>query len=67
MPSDESDQPAHLHSLIRIFTEHILDSQGCKVSYVTMEMLIKFAECAGKLDLHWVHMSEGMFSSITLI
>ena len=24
--------PVHLHSLIRIFTGHILDSQGCKVS-----------------------------------
>ena len=31
-PSEDSDQPAHSRSLIRIFTERILDSQGCKVS-----------------------------------
>ena len=31
-PSEDSDQPAISRSLIRIFTGHILDSQGCKVS-----------------------------------
>ena len=31
-PSEDSDQTAHSRSLIRIFTERILDSQGCKVS-----------------------------------
>ena len=31
-PSEDSDQPAHSRNLIRIFTGHILDSQGCKVS-----------------------------------
>ena len=31
-PSKDSDQPAHSRSLIRIFTRHILDRQGCKVS-----------------------------------
>ena len=30
--SEDSDQPAHSRSLIRIFTERILDSQECKVS-----------------------------------
>ena len=30
--SDDSDQPARSRSLIRIFTGHILDSQGCKLS-----------------------------------
>ena len=30
--SEDSDQPAHSRSLIRIFTGRILDSQGCKVS-----------------------------------
>ena len=30
--SEDSDQPAHLCSLIRIFSGHILDGQGCKVS-----------------------------------
>ena len=31
IPSEDSDQPAHSRSLIRIFTGSILDSQGCKV------------------------------------
>ena len=31
-PSEESDQPAHSRSLIRIFTGHILDSQGAVFS-----------------------------------
>ena len=31
-PSEDSDQPAHSRSLIRIFTGRILDSQDCKVS-----------------------------------
>ena len=30
-PSEDSDQPAYCCSLIRIFTGHILDSQGCIV------------------------------------
>ena len=32
MPSKDSDQPAHSHSLIRLFTGHILDSKECDVS-----------------------------------
>ena len=32
VPSQHPDQPAHSCSLFRIFTEWILDSQGCKVS-----------------------------------
>ena len=30
--SEDSSQPAHLYNLLRTFTKHILDSQGCKVS-----------------------------------
>ena len=30
-PIEDSDQPAHSYSLIRIFTGRILDSQGCNV------------------------------------
>ena len=33
-PSEDSDQPAHSRSLIRIFTGRILDNQGGKVSQV---------------------------------
>ena len=32
VPSENSDQLAHLRSLINIFTRRILGSQGCKVS-----------------------------------
>ena len=32
VPSEDSDQPENLCSLIKIFSRHILDSQGCKVS-----------------------------------
>ena len=32
-PSEDSDQPACSRSLIRIFTGHALDSQGCKVFF----------------------------------
>ena len=32
VPSEDSDQSAHLHCLMRIFTGLIFDSQGCKVS-----------------------------------
>ena len=31
-PSEDSDEPVHLCSLIGIFTWCIFDSQGCKVS-----------------------------------
>ena len=30
-PSKDSDQPVHLHSLIKILTGCIMDRQGCKV------------------------------------
>ena len=47
-PSEESDQPGHSHSLIRIFTGRILDSQGCKSSSCgKMKTLIRLRECAG--------------------
>ena len=38
-PSKDSDQPAHLCSLIRIFTGPIQDRQGCKVSSCTQLIL----------------------------
>ena len=30
-PSEDSDQPAHPHSLIRVFEGHSVDNQGSKV------------------------------------
>ena len=39
VPGKDSDQLAHLNSLIRIFTGHILDSQGCKASTCIQQRL----------------------------
>ena len=60
--SEDSDQPSHTHSLIRIFTRCILDSQGCQVSSCRQWRLCR---CADKdLSLCWAHMLEGTFSHV---
>ena len=65
-PSEDSDQPMHSHSLIRIFTRRILDSQGCQVSSCEQRRLRSAcADAQADFSLRWVHMSEGMFSQIT--
>ena len=46
-PSEDSDQPAHSRSLIRIFTVRILDSQGWKVSSCGQRRLTRLRGCAG--------------------
>ena len=43
-PSEDSDQPAHLCSLIRIFTVRILDTHGCNVSSCGKRRL--WSDCA---------------------
>ena len=58
VPSEDSDQPAHSRSLIRILAMRILDSQGCKVSSRGQWRL--WSDCADSqadLSLRWVHMS----------
>ena len=45
--SKDSDQSALLHSLIRIFSGHILASQGCKVSSCNQQRLIWLHRCTG--------------------
>ena len=60
-PSEDSDQPAHARSLIRIFTRRFLDSQGCKVSSRWQRRL--WSDCAdaqADLRFRWAHMSEGL-------
>ena len=37
VPNEDSDQPAQLCSLIKIFARHIFNSQGCKVSHADNE------------------------------
>ena len=55
-PSEDSDQSAYSSSLIRIFTEHILDSHGCNVSSCGQQTLIILRECS--------YLSKGMFSYV---
>ena len=47
VPSEDSDQPAHSRSLNRLFTRHILDSQGSKVSSCIQRILVRLHACAG--------------------
>ena len=48
---ENSNQSAHSHSLIRIFTGRILDSQGCKnVLMRTMKTLIRLRGCTSSFE-----------------
>ena len=63
-PSEDSDQPAHSRSLIRIFTERILDSQGCKVSSCGQKTLIRLHGCAGCFESSFgAHVRRYVFSN----
>ena len=53
-PSQDSDQPAHSRSLIRIFTGKI--ATGAKFLH---------ADAQADLTLRWAHMSEGNISHVT--
>ena len=45
-PNEDSDHPAHLRSVFRIFTVHIFNSQDCKVSSCGQKRLIGLLGCA---------------------
>ena len=65
VPSEDSDQPAHSRSLIRIFTGRIFDSQGCKVS--SCEERRFWSDCVDSQadqSLRCVLMSEGTFANV---
>ena len=64
--SKVSDQPAHLHSLIRIFTGHILDSNGCKVSSCGQQRLGSVCTDAPTDLSLCLAQSEGMFSLLEI-
>ena len=53
--NEDSDQPVHSRSPIRVFTGRILDNQGCSVFMRTT-----------KTDLSLVNSSEGTFSRVFL-
>ena len=64
-PSHASDQPEHSRSLIRIFTERFLESQGWRVSSCRQWRL--WSDCAdaqADLSHRCAHMSEGKFSHV---
>ena len=64
-PSEDSNQPAHSRSLIRIFIGRFLDSQWCKV-YLSGQWRL-WSDCANAqadLSLRWAHMSEGTVSHV---
>ena len=66
--SEDSDQPAHSRSLIRIFTEHILDSQGCNISsYGQRRLRSDYADKQVYLSVRSAHMTKGTFSHIRLL
>ena len=65
VPSEDSDQTAHLRSLIRIFTGLILESQGCKASScIQWRLWSKSFHVHVDFDLRWAHMLGGKFSHI---
>ena len=67
-PSEDSDQPAHSRSLIRIFTGRILDSQGYKVFFSCRQRRLcsDCADAQAYLNLRWAHWSEVTFSSVAV-
>ena len=63
--SEDSDQPAHSHSLIRIFT---LDSPVCKVCSCGQRRLwSNYANRQAVLCCRGTHMSDGKFIALQLL
>ena len=57
MPSEDSDQPGHLPSLIRVFAVHSMDSYGLKLSSCRQQSLRSdWADVQADPSLRWVHM-----------
>ena len=62
-PSEDSDQPAHSRSLIKIFSMRTFDSQGCKVSPCGQRRLwLVCTDAQADLCIHWPHISENTLS-----
>ena len=64
-PGEDSDRPAFVCSLSRIFTGCILAGQGCKISWWGQRRLL--SDCADAqtvLRLRWTHMSKGTFCHV---
>ena len=63
-PSEDSDQPAHSHSLTRILSGRIWDSKGCKLFSCGQRRLIRMRSL---ICLHLAYMSEGTFSLVAAL
>ena len=60
VPNEDSDQPAHFCSLIRIFTGCILDSQVCSLYMWSIKTLKTDAQADS--SLLWDHVRKYVFS-----
>ena len=60
-PIEDSDQYAH--NLIRIFTGHIADNQGCNVSSCGQRRLMKLT---AELNRHWTNMFDDTLSNVAV-
>ena len=63
---ENSGQPAQSHSLIRIFTGCILDSQGFKSLHADNEESDRRVYALANLILRWMHISEDTFSDVAV-
>ena len=61
-PSEDSDQPAHSRSLIRIFIRRILGSKHAKFLHAVNEDWSDCADAQSDQSLRWAHKSEGTYS-----
>ena len=67
-PSEDSDHSADLFCLIRIFTGHSLDSQGCKVSSCGQRRLLSnSADAQADLSFPWCTCQQVRFHKSRLI
>ena len=56
-PSEDSDQPWHPHSLIRVFAVRSMDSEGPKLSSSGQRRFLSdWADAQADLSLRWAHM-----------
>ena len=64
---EDSDQPAYSRSLIRFFTERILDNgdSNQRRLFGQRRLLSDYADAQADLNLRWAHRLAGTFSVIT--
>ena len=62
LPSEDSDQPGHSPSLIRVFTVRLMASYGPKLSsYVQQRLWSDWVDAQADLSLRWVHIPFSCF------